>query len=113
MKLLLLKEPLKINSAEVAEFKKNISGLMHAIKPEWLRKGDVHLLFLRDSLSEELERFFSTNSIKVKVYQKYTLALEAVSLVQQSSIAHYVDSNVLVEQCQRYLFNEMSKVGLA
>ena len=107
------KKCLKVNSAEVAEFKKNISGLMNAIKPEWNRKGDEHLLFIRNSIGEEIERFFSSNSFKVKVYQKYTIALEAVALVKGSSIAQHVDCDVLVEQCERFLFNEMSKVGLA
>ena len=101
-----------LKSAEVADFKKNISGLMNAIKPEWCRKGDEHLLFIRNTVSEEIERFF-TCKCKVKAYQRYSISLEAVSFLQQSSMAQYVDLTVLVEQCERFLFNEMSKVGLA
>jgi len=39
----------------------------------------------------------------VKIYETYSVALEAAGFVQNSSIAARVDCTVLVEQCERFL----------
>lgn len=102
-----IEKPLVKTEKELSkEFKMEIGEKMKAYNPKLSNSSEILDSMAQttlSSISKRFEKYFIDSRKNVKIYETYSVALEAAGFVQNSSIAARVDCTVLVEQCERFL----------